>query len=55
VFLHGFAKSVRANIDDGELEVLRRQGAALLNAAETAIEIMVADDELTEVGCDEDE
>jgi hypothetical protein len=54
VFLHGFAKSVRANIDDDELEVLRRQGAGLLNAATAAIEIMIADDELTEVDCEED-
>jgi hypothetical protein len=55
VFLHGFAKSMRANIDDDELEVLRRQGAGLLNAAAAAIEIMIADDELTEVDYDEDE
>ena len=49
VFLYGFAKSARANVDDDELEVLRRRGARLLNAAEEAIEFMIADDELSEV------
>jgi hypothetical protein len=55
VFLYGFAKSVRANIDDDELEVLRRRGAGLLTAPEEAIEAMVADDELVEVSYGEEE
>jgi hypothetical protein len=55
VFLYGFPKSVRANIDDVELEVLRRRGAGLLSAAEEALEFMIADDELTEVSYDEEE
>lgn len=55
VFLYGFAKSARANIDDDELEVLRRRGAGLLNAAEEALEAMIADDELTEVSYGEEE
>jgi hypothetical protein len=55
VFLYGFAKSVRANLDDDELEVLRRRGAGLLNAPEEAIEAMVADDELVEVSYGEEE
>jgi hypothetical protein len=54
VFLFGFAKSVRANVDDDELEALRRRGAGLLNAADEAIEFMIEDDELTEVSCDEE-
>jgi hypothetical protein len=55
LFLYGFAKSVRANIDDDELEVLRRRGAGLLNAPEEAIEAMVDDDELVEVSYGEEE
>lgn len=55
VFLYGFAKSARANIDDDEFEVLRRRGAGLLNAAEEALEAMIADDELTEVSYGEEE
>ena len=38
VFLYGFAKSSRANIDDDELEALRRRGAGLLSAPEEALE-----------------
>jgi hypothetical protein len=30
VFLYGFAKSARANIDDDELAALKRRGAGLL-------------------------
>lgn len=52
-FLFGFAKSARANIDDDELATLKRRAAGLLNAAEEALETMVADDELTEVDCGE--
>ena len=54
VFLYGFAKSARANIEDDELEILRRRGAGLLNAAEEALEFMIADDELKEVSYDEE-
>lgn len=55
VFLFGFAKSARSNIDDDELAVLKRRGARLLSAAEEAIELMIADDELKEVDYDEEE
>jgi hypothetical protein len=36
VFLYGFAKSARANIDADELAALRRRGAGLLSAPEEA-------------------
>jgi len=55
VFLYGFAKSTRANVDDDELEVLRRRGMGLLNAPEAALEAMIADDALIEVSYDEEE
>lgn len=55
VFLYGFAKSARANIDDDELAELKRRGAGLLSAAEEAIEFMIADDELKEVTHDEED
>jgi hypothetical protein len=55
VFLYGFAKSARANIDTDELATLRRRGAGLLNAPETALEPMIVDDELIEVDYGEDE
>jgi hypothetical protein len=49
VFLFGFAKNERANIDDDELAKLRVQGRALLALNEEAIEALIADDELMEV------
>ena len=55
VFLYGFAKSARANIDADELAALRRRGAGLLSAPEEALEPMIADDELIEVEYDEEE
>ena len=55
VFLYGFAKSVRANIDDDELAELKRRGARLLSAPEEAIDLMISDDELREVSNGEEE
>ena len=55
VFLYGFAKSGRANIDDDELAELKRRGTGLLRAAEEALEFMIADDELKEVIYDEED
>jgi hypothetical protein len=51
VFLLGFAKSARANIDDVELAALQRRAAGLLAAPDAALETMIADEELTEVDC----
>ncbi|MBV1694065.1 MAG: type II toxin-antitoxin system RelE/ParE family toxin [Hyphomicrobiales bacterium] len=52
-FLLGFAKSARANIGAAELAALKRQAAALLAAADQALDAMVASNDLTEVDCGE--
>ena len=49
VFLYGFAKSDRDNIDDDELEELRRQGRLWLGLSDDRIATAVADGELQEV------
>ena len=49
VFLLGFAKNERANIDDDELEELKRQARVFLGLSEDQIEAAIAEDELTEV------
>jgi hypothetical protein len=51
VFLLGFAKSTRANIDPEELGALKHQAAAMLTLANDQIEALIADDKLTEVYC----
>ena len=51
IFLLGFAKSVRANMDDDELAPLKRRAAGLLAAGEHALDAMIADEDLTEVDC----
>lgn len=54
VFLLGFAKSDRANIEDDELETLKGQARAFMRLSEEQFEAAIADDELTEVPYDED-
>ena len=49
VFLLGFAKNERANIDDDELEDLRGQARVLLRLSADQIEAALAAEELTEV------
>jgi hypothetical protein len=49
VFLYGFAKSERPNIDDDELGTFRRRAAGLLAAPPAAIERMLLADEMTEL------
>ena len=49
VFLVGFAKSARANIDDDEFEDLRGQARTFLGLSQDRIEAAIAEDELTEV------
>ena len=49
VFLVGFAKSARANIDDDELEDLRGQARTFLGLSQDRIEAAITADELTEV------
>lgn len=49
VFLLGFAKNERADIDDDELVVLRNQARAFFGLTMAQIEAAIADDELQEV------
>ena len=55
VFLLGFPKNVRTNIDDSELEILRGQARTLLRLSVDQIEVAIADDELAEVSYDEED
>ena len=49
IFLLGFAKNERANIDDDELEDLRGQARIFFGLTANQIEAAIADDELMEV------
>ena len=49
VFLFGFAKSERANLDDDELAYWQRVGRSYLGLDDDGIEAAIAEDELTEV------
>ena len=55
VFLYGFAKSDRDNIDDDEVEDLRKQGRAWLGLGDEQIASAIADEELQEVAYGEDD
>ncbi|MFM9943570.1 MAG: type II toxin-antitoxin system RelE/ParE family toxin [Hyphomicrobiaceae bacterium] len=56
VFLFGFAKSGKSNLDPDELEALAKRGAVWLGATVAVIERALATNELMEVDCsDEDE
>jgi hypothetical protein len=55
VFLLGFAKSERANIDDDELEELRGQARAFLRLSTDQIEAAIAAEELMEVSYGDEE
>jgi hypothetical protein len=55
VFLLGFAKSERANIDEDELEELRGQARAFLRLSADQIEAAIATEELTEVSYGDEE
>jgi len=54
VFLLGFGKNVRANIDDDELEDLRRQAQAFFGLSNEQIEAAIEEDDLTEVAYEEE-
>lgn len=54
IFVHGFAKSERANIGTKELEFWRTVATAFLGMSERLIEVAIAADEITEVMCDEE-
>ena len=49
IFLLGFAKNERANIDVDELEDLRGQARAFLRLSAAQIEAAITEDQLTEV------
>jgi hypothetical protein len=49
VFLFGFAKNERENIDDTELTTLRQIAGSFLNASEEKIEQALKDETLIEV------
>lgn len=51
VFLFGFAKSRKADLDPDELDALVKRGAVWLGAPDAAIERAIATDELKEVDC----
>jgi hypothetical protein len=53
VFLYGFAKNERDNIDDGELDALKRLAELYLSYSDAQIATAIKQMELTEVTCDE--
>ena len=54
VFLYGFAKNERANIDAEELEEFRRLARGFLNLTAQQIAALIEENELMEVTNDED-
>ncbi len=54
VFLYGFAKNERSNIDDEELEEFRRLARGFLGLTAKQIAALIADNELMEVTGDDD-
>jgi hypothetical protein len=55
VFLFGFAKSGKANLDPGEFDELAKRGAVWLGASDAIIERAIARDELKDVDCGEED
>jgi len=53
VFLYGFAKNERSNIDDEELDEFRRLARGFLELTAQQIGALIAENELTEVNDDE--
>ena len=53
VFLYGFAKNERDNIEPDELRFWRTVAAAIVQMSQTKIEKMLDDGELREVNCDQ--
>jgi hypothetical protein len=53
VFVYGFAKSERANIDPDELMFWRKVAAAFMTMAEAAIAASILTGEITEMVCDD--
>jgi hypothetical protein len=55
VFLYGFAKSERENLDDDELAYWQRVGRIYLGLDDDGLEAAIAADELTEVSYGEED
>lgn len=53
VFIYGFPKNERSNIDKDEEEALKKLALWLLSLTPQALEKAKSDDELMEVNCDE--
>ena len=53
VFLYGFAKNERSNIDAEELGEFRRLARGFFEMSPEQLGMLIADDELIEVSCDE--
>jgi hypothetical protein len=55
IFLHGFAKNERDNIDDQDLADLKELAAMLLSYSGKKLDRAVAAGELVEVNCSDEE
>ncbi len=55
VFLYGFAKNERGNIDDRELDGLKKLAKQFLNYTDDQIATAVKQSELEEISCDDQE
>ena len=55
VFLSGFAKSERGNVDEAELRELRAQALAFLTLDDDALEALLVDADLVEVEHDDED
>ena len=55
VFLFGFAKNNKANLDPDELDELIKRGAVWLGASDAVVERAITTDELREVDCAEED
>lgn len=53
VFLYGFAKNERDNIDAGELASLKKLATRFLNMTDAEIDLALRENELKELSCDD--
>ena len=55
MFLFGFAKSGKANLEPDELTQLAKRGAVWLGVSDAVLERAITTNELTEVDCGDDD
>jgi hypothetical protein len=55
IFLFGFAKNERENLDDDELSAWQRIGRIYLGLDDASLEVAIAADEVTEISYDEED